>query len=44
MCESRLLTKVFGPKEEIIAGVEKILNGFKVRSPQIEEDELMCGM
>lgn len=40
MCKSRLLRKVFGPKGEIVAGVEKMSNGLIVRSPQTEEDEL----
>ena len=40
VCESRLVRKVFGPKGEIVAGVEKMSNCVTVRSPQTEEDEL----
>jgi hypothetical protein len=40
VCESRLLRKVFGSKGEIVAGVEKMPNGFIVLYLQTEEDEL----
>jgi hypothetical protein len=40
VCESRLLREVFGPKGEIVAGVEKMPNGFIVLSLQTEEGEL----
>jgi hypothetical protein len=37
---SRVLRKVYGPKGEIVAGVEKMPKGLIVRSSQTEDDEL----